>query len=227
MPTEIQTRIEPKRGCGYRKAGGIYLVGPRLGAPCCKLPFPLTVCPTCGGGIHPARGWTWVDVGQLFGQEPCLRSNSARDPQNHMVDAVLYALNPPCPLEYPAKLGKAGLIWIGEQYYKTPEDFLAEASRMGISRRISAVPRGFVLGETWVLLAHRKGFSYEAPIEGGLFQETGIQLTETRWKPAIFSVFKPTAVEYVVKGDENEGEMEQIARRGLTPVRVINRVPFK
>ena len=33
---------------------------------------------------------------------------------------------------------------------------MREASKMGVSRRITAVPRDFVVGETWVLLGHRK-----------------------------------------------------------------------
>jgi hypothetical protein len=48
-----------------------------------------------------------------------------------------------------------GLIWVGEAFYGNPQRFLDEAATMGISRRIAAVPRGFVLGEDYVLLAHR------------------------------------------------------------------------
>lgn len=61
------TTNEPRRGCGYRKEGGLYLVGGGLSAPCGRLPIPLTVCPVCNGGIHPARGWTWVSPRALFG----------------------------------------------------------------------------------------------------------------------------------------------------------------
>ena len=48
---EIQTRFDSKRGCGYRKD--------------CKLPFALTVCPTC----HARRDKTntWMDIGRCGG----------------------------------------------------------------------------------------------------------------------------------------------------------------
>lgn len=51
-----------------------------------------------------------------------------------------------CPLA--TKLfGKAGLLWIGEQYYKPPRDFITEADRLGVSRRIGAIPRQFEIGK--------------------------------------------------------------------------------
>lgn len=53
-------------------------------------------------------------------------------------------------------MGKAGLMWVGEKFYKTPEVFVAEGVTMGFSKRIKAVPRGFKVGETYVLLAHPK-----------------------------------------------------------------------
>ena len=39
--------IEPRRGCGFRKTGGLYLVGDNQGQPCCRLPIILHVCPAC------------------------------------------------------------------------------------------------------------------------------------------------------------------------------------
>lgn len=208
----IETRIEAKRGCGYRKPGGLYLVAKYEGRECCKLPFQLDVCPCCGAGIRPSRAWTWVDTGKLFNQEPCT--------------APMQADLSRCPLYRPEDVGRAGLIWVGEKFYPTVEEFKREASVMGISRRISAIPRGFKVGETWVLLAHRKAIPKEVDIpaeEGGVLP--GIQLTRTEWEPGIFFVFKPTAVEYVVKGDEAEEEIERLERRGVVPVKVINRKP--
>ena len=43
------------------------------------------------------------------------------------------------------------LIWVGGGYYSL-EQFLDEAKRMGISRRISRVPRGLKIGESRVYL---------------------------------------------------------------------------
>jgi hypothetical protein len=189
----IETRMTQKRGCGYRKPGGLYLVSPGLGSPCCKLPFILTVCPCCGAGIKPTRGWTWIDADALFGSKPCM----AGDPGRKFF----------CPLAAP-KIGRAGLLWIGEAFYPTPDDFSREAAAQGISRRIKALPKDFKVGETWVLLAHRKGVRRAVVIKG-----------EETHDRAIFHVFKPTAVEYVVKGTETDEALEKLVKRGITPVR--------
>jgi hypothetical protein len=68
----VKLSHEKPRGCGRRKPGGLYLVAPGDGAPCCKLPIKLDVCPTCHAGIKPARGWTWVDGDALLATAgPC------------------------------------------------------------------------------------------------------------------------------------------------------------
>jgi hypothetical protein len=218
---KIETRIEGRRGCGFRKPGGIYLVGPATGYPCCKLPFPLTVCPCCNQGIKPARSWTWVDVDKLL--FPIENPQSAFIHNDHC--------NMNCPLSRPG-IGKAGLLWIGGSFYKTPGEFLSEANEMGISRRIPSVPKEFVVGETWVLLAHRECI-YEGPTTKewvGEWKDTGQPTPNAHkndWIPGIFSVFKPTAVEYVVKGGETQEELEALVKRGLTPVNVNPRKGYR
>jgi hypothetical protein len=64
--------IEAKRGCGYRKVGGLYLVTFGAGRHCGKMPIRCAVCPTCNQGIKPTRGWTWIDPVPLFGERECL-----------------------------------------------------------------------------------------------------------------------------------------------------------
>ncbi len=191
----VEERYERKRGCGRRKPGGLYLVAPGDGEPCCKLPLKLDVCPTCHAGIKPARGWTWVDGDALMGQITC---------QNDDMDGK-------CPASRP--MGRVGLLWVGEKFYPTPADFSREAAEMGISRRISAIPKGFKLGETWVFLAHRKCFPTTSV--------NNHEETETVWKPGIFRIFKPTAVEYVVRGDETNEKLQKLIDRGITPVKVV------
>jgi hypothetical protein len=105
---------------------------------------------------------------------------------------------------------KAGLIWIGAAFYKNTHDFQAEARALGISRRVYTIPRGFVLGETWVALAHIAAIQPSAvDLEAG-----------TKATPGIFSLFKPTALEYVVKGTETDDELDALRKRGIEPVRV-------
>jgi hypothetical protein len=104
------------------------LVSGKLGAPCCRLPIPLTICPTCSGGIKQTRGWTWIDPKRWFEGE-------CKWPQLVSV----------CPAADPAALGeRVGLLWIGERFYPTVEHFQIEAATLGISRRISAIPRGSI-----------------------------------------------------------------------------------
>lgn len=129
----ITTRIEPRRGCGYRKPGGLYLVAGSASRTCCKLPFPLTVCPCCGAGIKPARGFTWIST-DIF-SSPCIMPTMG------------------CILSQPGK--KIGLLWVGEKYYPTPESFARESIMQGVSKRIAQIPRDLVVGETWIALAHR------------------------------------------------------------------------
>lgn len=189
----IPTLREGKRGCGFRKPGGLYLRSEGRGRPCGLIPIPLESCPCCGAGIKFSRGWTWVDIGRLvaINPDPCKNENGCGD----------------CPLA-DAKIGKAGLIWIGEKFYPTPESFLLEADAMGISRRIHSVPRNFILGETWIALAHIRAIP--API-----------LTEEKPKRGIFRLFRPTAIEYVVTGKESEEELESLVKRGIKPVKVV------
>jgi hypothetical protein len=71
-----------------------------------------------------------------------------------------------------ARIGqRAGLLWVGEKFYKHSHDWMAEAGKLGISRRIQTVPHGFVCGETWVFVAHNHvvphpGFYVAAPVHG-------------------------------------------------------------
>lgn len=219
-----KTSFEGKRGCGYRRGGGIYLVSAGVSAPCGKLPLLLEVCPTCNHGIKPSLGWTWFDVSQFVKSDYCKNQYSEVKPQ-------VFELNcDTCPLGL-NPVERSGLIWIGERFYKTPEIWLREANKMGVSRKIKAVPRDFVLGETWVFVAHRKAIQETCSncIAGLRISDDG-RLSKKDKCPecekgiisqkAIFHAFKPTAIEYVIKGDETQEELEALVKRGLTPIKV-------
>jgi hypothetical protein len=205
--------VEAKRGCGYRKVGGTYLVSSGEGMPCDRLPIRLDVCPVCSHGFKQARGWTWVDLFGLVGG-------------NHVVTGIQACDDPPyCPLCHNVKaIGKAGLLWIGEKFYKTPEDFMREGRELGFSRRVHALPRGFKVGETWVLLAHPKAdrsCDYVNPEENPeeakqLVLENGILW---RYFPAIFTVWRPTRVEKILKESQRDSEeVKELLEKGITPV---------
>ena len=190
--------VESARGCGYRKPGasgvGIYLMGPDARVHCGRLPFPLSVCPCCGAGIKPARSWAWIEPSSLFAPsvEPHCDATllQRRYPDLGMAPARLCAS---CPLGGGVPSGRHGLIWIGGKFYATTTDFMREADMMGVSRKIGALPRGFVLGETYVYLAHRKA----VPI----YDEE-----DPRMEPGVFTVFRPTRIDLVVDDIENVPE---------------------
>lgn len=198
----IETVIDRKRGCGYRKPGGLYLIARKPSEPCCKLPKELEVCPCCGGGIKPARGWTWFNP-MPFLQEAC--TDSLRGPF--------------CPLQGSNIPERAGLIWVGSKFYRTPADYLKESQDQGISRRIPSLPRDFEVGETWVFLAHRD-IQKPCPDCNGMLPCETCDNERIVTYPGIFYAFKPERVEYVVKEDDDEKKLERLEKRGITPVKV-------
>jgi hypothetical protein len=210
----VSVSHEGARGCGYRKGGGLYLVSGALSEPCPKLPVEMTTCPTCGAGVKQARGFTWITPDPLL------------DPGPHGSKAHASV----CPLGTAVDWSegrKAGLIWIGEKFYATPREFSVEAAAMGVSRRISVVPKDLVLGETWVALAHPKACdTHECEhgvktISGAECEDCPDGLPVAVINPGVFTMFLPTGIEYIVKGDETEEELDRLEERGFKLVRVV------
>lgn len=182
---QIHKTIEAKRGCGYRKPGkngvGVYLMGGELSAPCGRLPIPLLRCPTCDCGIKPSRSWTWIEPAGLFRvvrEKPCLTDTGKPEPSCAL-----------CPIGNAMPLGRHGLLWIGEAFYKSPHDFVKEAAALGLSRKLPALPRGFELGKTWVYLAHRA--AVQKVVDGAAVVQ-----------PGVFSAFRPHRIDLVVDTDD-------------------------
>lgn len=194
----IKTVHEKARGCGYRKKGGLYLRFDGVPFNCGLLPITLDTCPCCGAGVKASRGFQWVKR-QLLGSDPCKKETCGN----------CGILNLPMD-------ERMGLIWIGERFYKSPKDFIKEASEMGISRRLTQIPRGFEVGKTWVLLGHRKG-NVKQDSEGVVFDEEG----NPEFLKQVFAAFIPSRIEYVVNGDETQEEIERLEARGLTLVDVV------
>lgn len=104
---------------------------------------------------------------------------------------------------------RAGLLWVGSKFYSTPDAFTREAAAQGISRRIAQIPNDFKVGETLVFLAHRE--------------------VEFCWGqdpyPGIFAAFIPSAIEYILRGDETQAELERLMKQGCTLVGIERRHP--
>lgn len=180
------------------------------------MPVPLTVCPVCSAGIKQTRGWTWIDAAHILGAGPC---------DGHDLDCDT------CPLS-PAvvqSIGRAGLLWIGEKFYATTAEFTTEAAKLGISRRIAAIPRGFKVRETWVLFAHPKG-AWCGDCDGDGVIDTGEGEPEnvpscrtckgTGRVPGVFRLFRPTAIEKIVTETQSRDlhAMQLLMEQGINIV---------
>ena len=92
---------------------------------------------------------------------------------------------------------------------------MREAARLGISRRLTnGVPRDFVIGETWVVLAMKVG---EADKKGEIVHRN-----------EAFMIFRPSRVEYVVDpaklGEKTYSKhLETMEKKGYTLVQVERR----
>jgi hypothetical protein len=100
---------------------------------------------------------------------------------------------------------KALLIWIGAKYYGTPDHFLDEARRMGISRRVKAIPRGFKLGETQVFFAHP---NCAFPTADG----------RVEYGPGVFAMVVPTSFELIVTDNPTPKQKKRLEDTRITPV---------
>lgn len=237
----VRLSVEGKRGCGFRKGGGLYLVGPKEGSPCGKLPIPLEVCPTCGEGFPYSRAPRWVDTMKLKAMKADVDCTLLRFPKS----AMDLAVHDTCPMSGNTDTGRGVLLWVGAQHYKTPEEFLMEGAVMGFSRRVKAVPRGFVVGETWVLLAHVNSIErtcedcsgdgvirFAEMVENSEGEEVKVEGEEKcrnckgtgkDYDPGWFAFFRPTAVEYVITGDESDEELDALEEKGYELVEVVRK----
>ena len=103
----------------------------------------------------------------------------------------------------------AGILWVKERAYPFASDFAREAYALSVSIRTPTWPNDFVLGQTWVFLAHTKSVCKQQP-------DLGFPV----YLPGVFYAFLPTSAEYVVKGGESRAMLEKFRARGITPVRL-------
>jgi hypothetical protein len=191
--------VEKIRGCGYRKVGGLYLVGTGISRPCDMLSLELTPCPTCGFEVPFTRGFMWLH----------------KDYIKHRSEQHKNCTCPPtCPLCYPTSNDqtKYGLMWVGARYY-TPENFVKEAKDVGVCKRIAKIPKDLEFGKTWILLAHKK-----VPFSSEL-EPNGLRTNEPEYKPAIFYAFRPTKVEKLIwESKATKRRLNKLKKQGITPV---------
>jgi len=188
----MKIKTDVKRGCGWRKPGGLYLIGFGHAEPCHLLPIPVEACPCCGNGIKFSRGITWIDA-QVFLKDKCLKSPGPKDFRRH---CCICSFCSPDSDTY-------GLMWVGEKYY-TPESFIAEADKYGVCKRIPFYPKKLILES-----------------EGDEFDESFVMLAHIKacnGKPGIFYGFSPIRVEKVItRSMATKEEISNLIKRGIEP----------
>jgi len=218
--------IEQKRGCGYRKVGGLYMVTGGLSATCDRLPVEAKVCPCCGEGIKQGLGWKWVEPFRMFeGKHSPADDAMKADESNSLDNLRICDCQPGCWVCNPVEGAKAGLMWVGTKFYPTPEDFLKEGVEMGISKRIKCIPNGFEMGKTRVLLAHPKAIKKNVSINSVEDPELKADMEakgekfRVIYSPGIFAVFMPEKIEQLVQEKKaTKAAMKKLEKRGITPV---------
>lgn len=205
--------IEAKRGCGYRKAGGLYLVSDGLSEPCERLPIPVVPCPCCGERINQVRGFQWITREYaLKAAKPCDGGGT----HSHRSCAVCTPAILGCRTTTPiiindeASQEKYGLIWVGEAFYPTMDDWAKEAMKLGVSKRVSAIPKGVEIGVTWVLVGHPKGMTYLTSKD-----------KDNLFAPAICSAFRVKRIELIVTPSMKVQKwVKDLVKKGVTLVEV-------
>ena len=192
--------VEQKRGCGYRKVGGLYLVGSGVGEPCDRLPMAIIPCSTCGEEPRFHRAVSKINPLRIFG---------LHEEQESCADMMPGSYDPICS---PSDV--AYLMWVGKEY--TAMTFGMEARQMGISKRIHQIPKDFTLGFDWVWLAKLQLI----PSEG---KTLALDSNERGYGAGIFSIFKPTAIEKIITQSQaaaagSNGEAEAWKEQGITPI---------
>jgi len=206
---------ESERGCGYRKIGGLYLVSdPGAQLHCDGLPLPLEACGCCGFKPSFSRNLQKIQASYITQAEQNLHNEHPVSKTNPYLGECSCPGN--CQICFSEGLGFFGLIFVGAQSY-TPETFIKEAIKMGVSKRIPELPSWLKLGETWIFLAHMKTPKQETLEE---MKQNGLHMTEqTETAPAIFYGFKPQRCEMPVwKEDISAEEILKLESQGITPV---------
>jgi hypothetical protein len=204
---------EQKRGCGYRKIGGLYLVSdPGFQLECDGLPLELQRCECCGFIPPFSRNLQRVNPEYIKQAEHKHHMNQEKEHPEHGYCSCF----PVCPICYPENQAilSFGLMFVGKKSY-TPQSFIKEAMSLGISKRIPEIPNWLIMGETWVFLAHQK----VPKVSLEELKTNGMRLKEPEYMSAIFYGFKPQRIEMPVwKGDLTDAELLKLEEKGITPV---------
>jgi len=221
----IETSVEHRRGCGHRSPGktgvGIYLVGPMIAEICERLPYYVNPCNCCGSKFVFFRGWTSVHPAERCIDSPQCRLDGPQENHRHELCAM-------CSPEIAGE--KAMVMFVGDKFY-SPRKFIDEALRMGISKRVSSLPKWFEVGKTWLYLAHNKAIlkqRVDPETNKPVFDEKTEQPVMDSF-PGLIGCFQPVQIDLVVD-DLNKipKRAERLAKQfGDENVRVVKVFPYE
>jgi len=120
MHPAVETRVEGRRGCGYRKVGGLYLISDGPVGTCGRLPILDKICDHCDRNyLDFTRNMMWIGskVIKALAQECPTPSYCESCGVQSVIDDVK---------------GRHVLLWVGAMFYPTPGHFIAEAQRTGV-----------------------------------------------------------------------------------------------
>lgn len=193
--------------------GGVYIVCDGFSTPCDGLPVELSACACCEFEVAQARSMQPIHAGYLASlmkghqckdEFPCpvcffgtgyhaLKAEIAR------LRKEILTLKEPFRSEQEKELAKKErdlpkvfyLMFVSKDFY-TPESFIEESRKLGISKRVAAnsLPKGFVVGKDWVFLAHGTVKFY--PVVDGEVQ------ADPRIATGIFHAFRPQRLEVLM-----------------------------
>ncbi len=208
----LEMATEGSRGCGYRKVGGLYLMGGQGFQTCDRLKLEIPSCPCCGEHPRPNRGIQPISSYELFDKHPSRIRDGEEKGKAPREDLCVDDLN--CRVCYPNQrddVFKDYLIWVGREYY-TDESFNHEARTQGISRRIPYIPQELVMGHSVIYLAMRGNINTRAGVDrdGRPVKKNGI-----------FMAYIPQRLDLLVwqsDADDDPAYIDELASRGITAV---------
>lgn len=214
---------EAIRGCGFRKVGGLYLVGSYITLPCDRLPLEVGSCPTCGSGVHFSRNAAEINPFKLWGchtaQGGAFFATDGPFEEHYDPCGCIKAFGHCIVCQPPDDV--AFIMMVGEKYY-SPHSFMSEARELGVSKRIPSFPRNLKVGKSVVYLGHKKAIQ--------VYKEDGKQVSLLdqnivdkesiiEYRMGIFGAFIPQRVEKLIWESEATPEvLENLMNRGITPV---------
>jgi len=222
--------LEEERGCGYRRVGKLYVRGTAAFRECDRLPILLSSCPVCGGGIKFSRGWIKIKPRELFGSHGqyelhcpncggrmvegiggeacCTECGTIVETSEYVkcIDNACRLCRDPHETAY--------MLWVGEKFY-TPESFIQEALRLGISKAVATIPKDLVVGETVVYLAHKKA------VKGLVVDKSTLAGYREERYPGVFATFVPTHFERLVKKSDFENNREKYMEETKRGVKIV------